>query len=178
MVFQSATPAAHAAPAPDKPLSVDVEALYTQYGPMVLRRCRRLLADEEQALEAMQDTFVQVIRYQHRLNNEAPSSLLYRMATNTCLNRLRSQRRRPEDADSELIGRIAAAPDYTARPMARVLLDRIFAREQESTKTMAVMHLLDGMTLQEVSEEVGLSVSGVRKRLRTLKKHVAELEGV
>ncbi len=159
-------------------MSVDVEALYTKYGPMVLRRCRRLLHDEEQAVEAMQDTFVQVIRYQHRLTTEAPSSLLYRMATNTCLNRIRSRKRRPEDADTDLVTRIAAVPDHAGQPMARILLDRIFAREEESTKTMAVMHLLDGMTLQEVADEVGMSVSGVRKRLRTLKAHVAELEGV
>jgi RNA polymerase sigma-70 factor (ECF subfamily) len=41
---------------------------------------------------------------------------------------------------------------------------------------MAVLHLVDGLTLEEVAAEMGLSVSGVRKRLRTLKAHVAELE--
>jgi len=51
-------------------------------------------------------------------------------------------------------------------------------REQASTRTIAVMHLVDGLTLEEVAREVGLSVSGVRKRLRTLKARVAELEGV
>ena len=159
-------------------MSIEVEALYVRYGPMVLRRCRRLLRDEEQAVEAMQDTFVQVIRYQHRLDAEAPSSLLYRMATNTCLNRIRATRRRPEDADTDLITKIAVLPDSAGQPIARLLLERIFAQESESTRTMAVLHLLDGMTLQEVADEVGLSVSGVRKRLRALKAHVAELEGV
>ncbi len=159
-------------------MAVDVDALYRQYGPMVLRRCRTLLKDEERAVEAMQDTFVLLIRNQHRLDDHAPSSLLYRMATNTCLNHLRSQRRRPEDADSELIIRIAAAPEEGERSAARLLLQKIFAQEQESTRTMAVLHLLDGLTLVEVAEEVGLSVSGVRKRLRTLKAHVAELHGV
>jgi RNA polymerase sigma-70 factor (ECF subfamily) len=41
---------------------------------------------------------------------------------------------------------------------------------------MAVMHLVDGLTLDEVAVEVGLSVSGVRKRLRVLKEHVSQLE--
>ncbi len=41
---------------------------------------------------------------------------------------------------------------------------------------MAVMHLLDGMTLEQVAREVGMSVSGVRKRLRKLRSRVAELE--
>ncbi len=159
-------------------MAVDVDAMYRQYGPMVLRRCRAILKDEERAVEAMQDTFVLLIRNQHRLDDHAPSSLLYRMATNTCLNKLRSQRRRPEDSDSELILRIATAPEGGERSAARLMLARIFAKEQESTRTMAVLHLMDGMTLAEVADEVGMSVSGVRKRLRTLKAHVAELNGV
>jgi len=40
------------------------------------------------------------------------------------------------------------------------------------------MHLVDGMTLDEVARESRLSVSGVRKRLRGLKGRLAELEGV
>jgi RNA polymerase sigma factor (sigma-70 family) len=159
-------------------VALDVDALYRSHSPMVLRRCRRLLRDEEQALEAMQDTFVQMIRNADRLDARAPSSLLYRTATNLCLNRLRSRRRRPEDADDELVSRIAAAPDDTGLGGARLMLAAVFAREQPSTKTMAVLHLLDGLTLEEVAEEVGLSVSGVRKRLRTLKQHVAELEDI
>ena len=53
--------------------------------------------------------------------------------------------------------------------MDRTVLDDIFGRERASTRTMAVMHYVDGMTLEEVAGHVGLSVSGVRKRLRTLK---------
>ncbi len=158
-------------------MPIDVEALYRSHGPMVLRRCRRLLRDEEQAVEVMQDTFVRVLRAQDRLDDRGPSSLLYRTATNLCLNRLRSQGRRPEDADSELVFRIATAPDESERGFAIALLDKIFAKEAPSTRTMAVLHLVDGMTLEEVARETGLSVSGVRKRLRTLKQHVAELEG-
>jgi len=157
---------------------VDVEDLYRRYGPMVLRRCRALLKDEERAVEAMQDTFVQVLRRQDTLEVSAPSSLLYRIATNTCLNRIRSRKRHPEHPDDDLLVRIASASDDEGRGVARLMLDRIFANERPSTRTMAVMHLLDGMTLQEVADEHGLSVSGVRKRLRTLRTHVRELEAM
>ena len=158
-------------------MSLDVEALYRSHGPMVLRRCRRLLHDEEAALDAMQDTFVQLLRHHQRLDDRGLSSLLYRMATHTCLNRLRSKRRRPEDGvEDDVLSRIATAADEGDRSAARLWLDRIFAREPESTRVMAVLHLVDGLTLEEVAAETGLSVSGVRKRLRTLKAHVAELE--
>lgn len=159
-------------------MALDVDGLYRSHGPMVLRRCRQLLRDEELAVEAMQDTFVQLLRASERLDARAPTSLLYRTATNVCLNRLRSRRRRPEDPDDELVLRIASAPDEAELGGARLMLAQIFAREQPSTKTIAVLHLLDGLTLEEVAAEVGLSVSGVRKRLRTLRQHVVELEGV
>jgi RNA polymerase sigma-70 factor, ECF subfamily len=157
---------------------IDVEETYRRFGPMVLRRCRRLLRDEEEAVDAMQDTFVRLIRSRDRLTDDAPSSLLYRMATNVCLNRIRGRSRRPEDPDDELLSRIASSEEPEARLTARSVLTRIFAREPSSTRTIAVLHLLDGMTLEETAEAVGLSVSGVRKRLRTLRGRLAELEGV
>ena len=124
----------------------------------------------------MQDVFVEVVRRKDSLAVEAPSSFLYRTATNVCLNRIRSRKRKPADADTDVIERIAVAPEAEERTIVSSILDRIFAREQQSTREMAVMHLVDGMTLEEVAAEVGLSVSGVRKRLRLLKEHVAELE--
>ncbi len=144
---------------------------------MVLRRCRSLLHDEELAVDAMHDVFVEVLRRRAKLNLDHPSSFLYRTATNVCLNKLRTKRRKPAHYDNDLLERIACAPDSEERTGAKQWLERIFEREQPSTRTMAVMHLLDGMTLEEVAREHGLSVSGVRKRLRTLRAHVAELEG-
>jgi len=157
-------------------LAIDVQALYESHGPMVLRRCRSLLRDEDRALDAMQDVFVLLLRNDARLVADAPASLLLRMATNVCLNRIRSTARKPEDADEALLHRIAGDDGLEARSLARAALDRIFGREPESTRAMAVMHLVDGMTLEEVANEVGLSVSGVRKRLRTLKERVVAAE--
>ena len=58
-------------------MAIDVESLYRRYGPMVLRRCRKMLPDEQLALDAMQDTFVQVLRRQDDLDDRGSSSLLY-----------------------------------------------------------------------------------------------------
>ena len=153
-------------------LALDVEALYRRYGPMVLRRCRRILLNEEKALDAMQDTFVQILRHEKRLNDSAPSSLLYRIATNTCLNILRREQRRPQTGSDEILLNIASSEDPEATVLNRQLLDHIFMNEKPSTRVMAVMHYVDRMTLEEVAGEVGLSVSGVRKRLRNLKTRV------
>ena len=76
----------------------------------------------------------------------------------------------------EALERIASAENIEGRALDKTMLDGIFGRERASTRTMAVMHYVDGMTLEEVAGHVGLSVSGVRKRLRQLKERTRALE--
>ena len=160
-------------------MGLDVNEYYRRYGPMVLRRCRRLLQNEEQAVDAMQDTFVKLLQNQGRLTHDAPSSLLFRIATNTCLNRIRTNTRRRENSlGDDVLQHIADCSGTDARIEARSVIDRLFLREKESTGAIAVMHLVDGMTLEQVAEQVGMSVSGVRKRLRSLREKLEKIEGV
>lgn len=160
-------------------MAIELEDVYVRYGPMVLRRCRRLLKDEGRALDAMHDVFLQLLRRGEEIDARRLAPLLMRIATNVCLNHLRTWRRRPEDFGDEALLQIADAGDGgLGLAAARLMLGKIFALEQPSTGEIAVMHLVDGMTLEEVGREVGLSVSGVRKRLRTLRARVAALEEV
>ncbi|ACY14156.1 RNA polymerase sigma factor [Haliangium ochraceum] len=157
-------------------MAITTEDYYRRYGPMVMRRCRQLLGDEEAARDAMQDVFVKLLVREQQLDDRAPSSLLYRIATNHCLNQIRTRARRPESPEAELLERIAHAVDAVSRSRARLSLARLFRDQSESTRTIAVLHLHDGMTLEEVAGEVGLSVSGVRKRLRKLRAHLEAQE--
>ncbi len=164
-------------------MPIDVEAAYRRHGAMVLRRCRRLVRDEGKALDAMHDVFVQLLRSRDRLDGTAPAALLMRMATNVCLNQLRGERRRPEDPEDAALLAIADAEEPGGQSIARLALGKLLGRELESTRVMAVLHLVDGLTLDEVGREVGLSGAAVRKRLRGLKTRVAaiaanDLEGV
>ncbi len=135
---------------------------------MVLRRCRQFLGDEDRALDAMQEVFVNLIKNSGKLTGSYPSSLLYRMATNICLNMIREDKRKPVIHDTDALAVIARYDDTEERTVINELLDRIFERDAASSRQIAVMHYVDGMTLAEVAQEVGLSVSGVRKRLRKL----------
>jgi RNA polymerase sigma-70 factor, ECF subfamily len=150
----------------------DIDALSRRYGPMVLRRCRQLLRNEDEALDACQDVFVLLIERRTRLRVEYPSSLLYRMATNVCLNRLRDRKRKPEDGESDRLEAIARIEEPAGSSHARLLLDWLFARHPASSRTIAVLHYVDGLTLEQVAEESGLSVSGVRKRLQKLRQDI------
>jgi RNA polymerase sigma-70 factor (ECF subfamily) len=162
-------------------MTVDIEAFYKAHGPLVLRRCRRLLRDEGKAVDAMHDVFVEILRRKNTLDDSSPAGLLLTTATHVCLNRLRSERRKPEDGDDEMLFHIAALDTNPGgaenRTLASRILDRLFAGQPESTRLIAVLHYVDRLTLEEVAAEVGLSVSGVRKRLRTLKERLPLAEG-
>jgi RNA polymerase sigma-70 factor, ECF subfamily len=150
-------------------LAVDVEQLYITYGPMVLRRCRGLLRDEQSAMDAMQDVFVKVLRHEAKMRDEGLSSFLYVTATNTCLNMMRSSKRQAVAIDDEWLSAMADGEDLEGRAMDRIFLERLFDGQKESTKTMAFLHYRDGLTLEETAAATGMSVSGVRKRLRKLR---------
>lgn len=154
----------------------ELETLCHRYAPMVLRRCQRLLGSPDEARDACQDVFVRLVRNRARLDGRFPSSLLYRMATNVCLNRIRDRGRRPVTEDERQLFRIASAAEPEAGSHARMLLDQLFGRHPESSRTMAVLHFVDGLTLEQVAEETGLSVSGVRKRLGRLRDALREVE--
>lgn len=159
-------------------MSIDVEDMYRRYGSMVHRRCQRLLGNPDEAADAMHDVFVLLVRRRERLEARSAPALLYKISTDVCLNRLRTRRRKPETRDETLLQFIASNEELDKMTEHRSMLDRIFKKELPSTRTIAVLHYVDGMTLQEVSEVVGLSVSGVRKRLRQLKERAGELQEV
>jgi RNA polymerase sigma-70 factor (ECF subfamily) len=155
---------------------MDVEKLYERYGPMVMRRCRRLLVDEDEALDATQDVFVRLCQAGDRMRMEYPSSFLYVTATNVCLNLIRDRARHGETRDDRLLYGIASMDDTEERVGALSTLTRLFSRSPQSSRTIATLHYVDGLTLEETAHETGMSVSGVRKRLRALRETLARIE--
>jgi RNA polymerase sigma-70 factor (ECF subfamily) len=160
-------------------MRVDAKELFEKYWPMVLRRCREMLGDAENAADVAQEVFVIVLDKLDTFHAEHPAGLLWRIATNNCLKTLRSYTNRFGARDSEsLLERIACAGDFGDKVASRGVLKKLFDRHPESSRTIAVLHLVDGMTLEETARAMKMSVSGVRKRLRALKKTLAELEDI
>ena len=149
----------------------DFDELYRKFGPMVLRRCRYILKDEEKALDAMQDTFVRVFERKDRLTGVC-SSLFYTVATSVCLNKIRSDKIRRGPQIDDFLDAIAdnVTAFHEEVTDAAILLDGIFTDTKEDTRTMAVLHYVDGLTLEETAKEMNMSVSGIRKRLAGLRK--------
>lgn len=152
-----------------------ITLLYQKYGPMVYRRCRSMLRDDDRALDAMQDVFVQLVKNREQLSPDHPSSLLYRMATHICLNRWRSDSRKKEWSVPEFFMEEDVREDPARRTEARLLLEAIFATEDEAMRAMALMYHQEEMTLAEIGQVFDLSISGVRKRLLAFQTRAHQL---
>jgi RNA polymerase sigma-70 factor (ECF subfamily) len=129
-----------------------------------------MLGNEEDAFDAAQDVFLNVLKARHRLRDTFPSSLLYTIATKLCLNRLRTKRRHREsmvDVESLDIAEHDATYDELE---ARLIIEAILKTESASTRAICFMYHADNMTLKEIGETVGMSISGVKKRLDTFHK--------
>jgi len=130
-------------------MEINLEDYYIRYGPMVLRRCRQLLKDEEKALDAMQEVFTKLLLHKERLKNLYPSSLLFRISTNVCLNLIRMQLKHQSIKAEDTLANIALYDESENRLIINDILERIFKKEKKSTREIAVMHFVDGMTLKE-----------------------------
>jgi RNA polymerase sigma-70 factor (ECF subfamily) len=150
-------------------MAIDVAAWYEKYGPMVIRRCRQILKDDEDALDAVHDVFVNLLRRKLRLHDRFPSSLLYTMATNVCLNRLRKQKRETKTDFTHEDAQVLYKDLGFDQVDAELLLEDILKDESDMNRGICFMYHVDGMTLKEIGEAVGLSISGVLKRLEAFK---------
>jgi len=151
-------------------LEIDVDACYRKYGPMVLRRCWRILRDKEKAHDAMQEVFLKLLQNHGRLQDSYLSSLLYRMATNVCLNRIRDERKHQTPFHSDFLMQVGSLGGQEDGWALESLFDYILKVEKASTHQIAVMYFVDGLTMEEIAEEMKLSVAAICKRLQRLRR--------
>ena len=141
---------------------------------MVLRRCRRMLKNEQSAYDAMHEVFLKILSNQNRLTAEYPSALLYRIATNVCLNKIRNERKHSLNECLDILHNTSFFENQEENISARNLLAYIFEKEKESTRQIAVLYFVNGMTIKEIAETKNLSISGVHKHLDKLRRKIRE----
>jgi RNA polymerase sigma-70 factor, ECF subfamily len=143
-----------------------VDALYRRYGPMIYRRCWKLLRDKEAARDATQEVFIKLLRNQEKLE-DAENALpwIYRVATYHCLNELRgaarSRDREMPMQDEDTYGDLGSnrCPD---RDLVRSILSRFGTR----TQAVAVGVLVDEMEHEEVAAALQISRRTVARELK------------
>lgn len=141
--------------------------LYERYAHVLFHRCRRILRDDEDANDAVQETFSKVIRNAETFRQQAsPLTWMYTIATNHCLNQLRNRSGRQKKLDhhhDDIAPQPADAEDREDHARILTLLDDA----DDETRRCVIHTFFDDCTRQETADLVGISVPTVRKRVNT-----------
>jgi RNA polymerase sigma-70 factor (ECF subfamily) len=150
-----------------------VAGLYARYGFYVLRRCTLLLRNRAAAEDVMQEVFMRVMRSQTELSSvERPLAWLYRIADNACLDMIRHDKIAAVSSEAAE-DRVGPHPGVQLehRSVVSRLLHTLDARDQR----ICILAFIDGMTQQEIAEELALSRVTINKRVQLIRAHADRL---
>ncbi len=172
----------------------DFEALFRSARPQLMAVARRLMKNEDDAEDVVQQAFVNGLKYGHRFEARAQAtSWMYRIVYNTGLMALRSQRRKRADSLDALPVDVAEMQVHRQRPAEAIATDPERATERGRLrevlsgalsalspldKQIVELRLRDGFSTREVASEVGLSAAATKTRLhRARQQLMGELSG-
>ncbi|MDB5049091.1 MAG: polymerase, sigma-24 subunit, subfamily [Fibrobacteres bacterium] len=145
--------------------------------------CLRLLAgNRDEAEDAAQETFVKVFHGLGDFRMESRfSSWAYRIAVNTCKNRLVSrpymEAKRHRDLDAAEAEGAPSAPSPAQVLEAKGKRERIeeaIARLPEEQRTLVVLRDVEGRSYEEIGETTGLNPGTVKSRLNRGRRQLQE----
>jgi RNA polymerase sigma-70 factor (ECF subfamily) len=142
-------------------------ALYHDHGSKLSARCKALLHDAARADDAVHDAFVKFIEnYAHLADKPEASRLLDRIATNRCYDELRRRREVSDTAPHDESVR------QNANQEASIALGQIWQQLPEESQELLTMRHVDGMTLAQIAQRRGSSISSVRRYLAAISSDV------
>ncbi len=145
----------------------ELAELYDRYAHVIFHRARRILRNDEDAHDVVQETFSRVIRNADTFRKQSsPLTWMYAIATNYSLNQLRNRKGRRQklnDRGVELAPHQRPAEAFEDHDRLLKLLEGV----DDETRACVVHTYFDDCTRQETAKLVGLSVPTVRKRVNT-----------
>ena len=146
-----------------------LQELYELYAARVYYRCRYLLRDDEEARDAMQDVFIKVHKNLSSFKGQSsPITWITRIATNHCLNILRSRKARWRTELGEMAKVAEQVRETEHASVERLdLIRAVLSKCDRKVQELAIYYFVDEMTQEEIAQLVGVSVPTLRKRLRT-----------
>ena len=145
------------------------EQLYRVHSGRVFALCLRLVGDQVEARELVQDVFVRAWEALPRFRADASlTTWLHRIAVNAMLERRRGERRRTsrvslvdDEEDGDLPGAAVPAPDVGSA----IDLERAIASLPPGVRRAFVLHDVEGYTHEEIATMTGLASGTLRAQL-------------
>jgi RNA polymerase sigma-70 factor (ECF subfamily) len=151
--------------------------LVETFQPMVFRLAFRMLADEHDAKDIVQETFIRVWIHLHRYKNHTRfSTWIYKIACNLCYDHIRAMKRLPDMhvAPSDL-NTIVADDDIEQSLINRDLAKLIVSITNNLTPKQRLVFTLrdiEALELAEVREITGMSLEKIKSNLYLARQYI------
>jgi RNA polymerase sigma-70 factor, ECF subfamily len=201
MMLTAALPADYSAFAPVAPPTNDLslvarlqrgdqaafETLVRTHGGRLLSVARRFLGSNEDAEDAVQETFIKAFRSIHAFEERAQlHTWLHRIVVNTSLMKLRERRRKPQQSIDDLLPAFAADGHQTtaAREWSDALLERkqtaaivrqAIAMLPEQHRTVLILRDIEERDTAETAAILGTTTTVVKVRLHRARQALRTL---
>jgi RNA polymerase sigma-70 factor, ECF subfamily len=165
---------------------VAFEVLVQRHQHRVFAVARGILKRQEDVEDIAQQVFVKAYFSLKRFDQRAAfSTWLYKITVNECWDLLRKRKARPliYEADfSEEQSRLFSAteqqadsgPDTGERMAMRQRLDNMLAQLDERDRAMLVLKEVEGFSVEEIAETLGLNANTVKVRLFRARRRIVE----
>lgn len=155
-----------------------METLLRQHYTQMYHLALKVTRDPVRAEDVTQESCVQVLRRIHQFRGEARfGSWLSRIVVNTALLRHRRERRLVPTA--EIYSPAAAAPEPEPEQKVGdreilVLTDALLSELRDGDRELFTRRFIDGLSLQSISEETGLSLPALKSRFHRARLRLKE----
>lgn len=141
--------------------------------------CLRIMGSRDRALDAVQDTFLTVFRKAGQFKGKsAVGTWIYRIAVNTCYDHLRKAKRRPADPIPDYYDPAdESAEDAVDSAGIRPDIENALQSIPKEFRAAVVLADMEGMSLPEVAEVLGVPVGTVKSRVFRARRLLAQLLG-
>lgn len=147
-----------------------LHSLYVSYGFAIHRRCLRILGSKTDADDVLQEVFMRAMKYSDSFDGRNPLGWLYRISDRQCFDMLRKNKNVCRLEDRLTREQTAGVPSVSDIDGAVLALARQIVMEADPKDArIALLYFVDGMTQDEVADEIPCSRKTVKKRLARFK---------
>lgn len=166
------------------------DELVRRFGGRLLATARRLLSQEEDARDAVQEAFLSAFKgIDHFTGSAKLSTWLHRITVNAALMKLRTRRRRPEQSIDDLLPAFDERGEWASGMVSapassdmllesaemRALVRRCIDRLPDQYRSILLLRDIEDLDTGEVAEMLGITGNAVKIRLHRARQALRTL---
>lgn len=152
----------------------DFKDIFELNAKKIYHLCFGYTGDEDAANDLLQETFLKVWQNLDKFRNQAQiSTWIYRIAVNTCLTYLRTEKRMVKKELTPFISE-NKREEYSEKNEQVALLYKCISKLEESERIIITM-VLDELPYPEIAEVSGITEGNLRVKIHRIKQKLTDL---